>query len=172
MGSVEVADQAAGVEFLARDERRLVDANRVGITGWSYGGYMTLMCLAQRPEVFHAGVVGAPVTSWDGYDTCYTERYMATPQTNPRGYRDGSVFEHLVHILGKLMLVHGLVDENVHFRHTARLINELVTSGIPHDVVIFPSERHGVRTPETRRYLDARLADFFRTHVLHRVVEP
>ena len=84
---------------------------------------MSLMCLAKRPDLFKAAVAGAPVTSWDGYDTHYTERYMGTPISNPDGYVNSSVMEYASNIRGELMLIHGLIDENVHFRHSARLIN-------------------------------------------------
>ena len=124
MGNVEVADQVDGVRWLV--EQGLADRNRVGVYGWSYGGYMALMCLARAPETFHAAVAGAPVSAWDGYDTFYTERYMGLPQENAEGYRASSVMEHVANIRGRLLLVHGLIDENVHFRHTARLINALI----------------------------------------------
>ena len=84
MGTVEVDDQVAGVEYLVK--QGLCDRTRVGMYGWSYGGYMSAMCLARRPDIFHVAVSGAPVTHWDGYDTHYTERYMSTPQLNPEGY--------------------------------------------------------------------------------------
>ena len=123
MGNVEVQDQVDGVRWL--EAQRLADRNRVGVYGWSYGGYMALMCLARAPETFHAAVAGAPVTHYDGYDTHYTERYMGLPHENAEGYRAGSVMAHVDHIQGRLLLTHGLIDENVHFRHTARLVNAL-----------------------------------------------
>ena len=150
-GRVEVEDQVDGVRWLV--DQGLADAKRVGIFGWSYGGYMTLMCLAKAPEVFKVGVAGAPVTDQAGYDTAYSERYLATPQTNPDGYRETSVLTHARNIRGKLLLVHGLLDENVHFRHTARLINVLTRAGIPYDIALFPDERH-----MPRHYADRRLS--------------
>ncbi len=123
MGHAEVDDQVDGVRWLI--EAGLADPGRVGVYGWSYGGYMALMCLARAPGVFRVAVAGAPVTSWAGYDTHYTERYMGLPSENTNGYAISSVIVHVAHIKGKLLLVHGLIDENVHFRHTARLINAL-----------------------------------------------
>jgi len=120
MGNIEVIDQVTTVKAFVNEG--LIDSNNVGMFGWSYGGYMSAMSLCRAPDTFKCSVAGAPVTSWDGYDTCYTERYMGTPQSNPIGYHDSSVMTHAHNMKGKLMLVHGLIDENVHFRHTARLI--------------------------------------------------
>ena len=163
MGSVELEDQIACLNVLAG--MQLCDLNRVGITGWSYGGYMTAMALAKHPEVFRVGVSGAPVTSWDGYDSAYTERYMGTPQNNPEGYKQGSVMTHIGKMEGKLLLVHGMVDENVHFRHTARLIDALIQNQKLHDVLILPDERHGPRKPESRVYLEFRTIQYFIEHL-------
>jgi dipeptidyl-peptidase 4 len=159
MGSVEVDDQVDGVRWLI--EQGLADPQRIGVTGWSYGGYMTLMCMVKAPEIFKVGVAGAPVTSWDGYDTTYTERYMSTPQDNPDGYREGSVMTHIDHLRGKLLLVHGLIDENVHFRHTARLMNALNRAHKRYDVLIFPDERHTPRRVADRTYMQERIVGYF-----------
>jgi dipeptidyl-peptidase-4 len=163
MGTVEVDDQVDGVRWLV--EQGLADPERVGITGWSGGGYMTLMCLAKAPDVFKVGVSGAPVTSQDGYDTCYTERYMGTPQSNPTGYAESSVLNSVGTIRGKLLLVHGMLDENVHFRHTARLINALIRARKPYDLLIFPDERHMPRHYADRVYLQERTLGYFQQHL-------
>lgn len=163
LGSVEVEDQVDGARYLASLPE--VDGKRIGIYGWSYGGYMTLMCLLKAPETFKAGVAGAPVTSWDGYDTAYTERYMETPQSNPEGYRDASALTHAARLQAPVLLLHGLLDENVHFRHTARLIVALNTAGKGYDLAIFPNERHGPRDPAQRAALERRIAAFFTTHL-------
>ncbi|MHB8246535.1 MAG: S9 family peptidase [Acidimicrobiales bacterium] len=152
MGGVEVADQVSAVAWAVSEG--LADSHRVGIYGWSYGGYMTLQCLAQAADTFCAGVAGAPVTHWDGYDTHYTERYMGTPQSNPAGYESSSVFAHVGSMRGELLLVHGLIDENVHFRHTARLINRLVAAGKSYDLLCFPEERHLPRREEDRAFME------------------
>ena len=160
MGTVEVQDQVDGVRWLV--EQGLADPARVGIYGWSYGGYMACMCLARAPETFRCAVAGAPVTTWDGYDTTYTERYMGLPRENAEGYQDSSVMQHVGQIRGSLLLVHGLIDENVHFRHTARLINALIRERIRYDFLLFPDERHSPRRLADRVYMEERIADFFK----------
>ena len=159
MGDIEVRDQVDGVRWLV--DNGLADPDRVGVYGWSYGGYMTLMCLARAPGVFRMGVAGAPVTHWDGYDTHYTERYMGTPQSNSDGYESGSVMTHVDAIEGDLLIVHGLIDENVHFRHTARLINTLIKARKPYELMMFPDERHMPRSQADRIYMEERITDFF-----------
>ena len=159
MGIIEVQDQVDGVRWLV--EQGLADPERVGIYGWSYGGYMSAMCLAQAPETFKVAVAGAPVTHYDGYDTHYTERYMSTPQLNPDGYTQGSVMLYVDKLEGKLLLVHGLIDENVHFRHTARLINALIKARKPYDLLLFPNERHSPRSLADRVYMEERVRDYF-----------
>jgi len=137
--------------------------------GWSYGGYMAAMCLLKAPDVFKAAVAGAPVSDWDGYDTHYTERYMETPQANPDGYQDGALMTHVEKLRGQLLIVHGLVDENVHFRHSARLIAALEHEGKMFDLLLLPDERHGVRPTaqnrSVRRLLEERLIRFFQENL-------
>jgi dipeptidyl-peptidase-4 len=159
LGDIEVQDQVAGVKWLV--ERGVTDPLRVGIYGWSYGGYMALMCLSRAPDLFQVAVSGAPVTHWDGYDTCYTERYMGLPTDNPDGYDVSSVMAHVANITGKLLLIHGLIDENVHFRHTARLINALIKAGKQYDLLVFPDERHMPRRLEDRIYLERVIGNYF-----------
>lgn len=159
LGDLEVQDQVDGVNWLAA--QGLADPGRVGVTGWSYGGYMALMCLCRAPETFQAAVAGAPVTSWDGYDTHYTERYMGLPEANPQGYQSSAVMPFVKDLRGRLLLVHGLIDENVHFRHTARLINALIEARKPYELMLFPDERHGPRKLADRVYLEERITNFF-----------
>jgi len=159
LGRLEVLDQVAVVRQLSM--RGIADPTRVGIYGWSYGGYLAAMCLCRAPDVFHVAVAGAPVTSWDGYDTHYTERYMGLPSENPSGYRESAVFDHVPNMRGKLLLVHGLIDENVHFRHTARLINRLIAAGKDYDLLLFPDERHSPRRLRDRIYMEQRISDYF-----------
>ena len=158
LGDLEVSDQVEVVQQLVAEGS--ADAGRVGIYGWSYGGYLAAMCLARAPEVFKAAVAGAPVTHWDGYDSHYTERYMATPEDNPEGYEVSSVMHHVAAITGRLLLVHGLIDENVHFRHTARLINALIKERIAYELMLFPNERHSPRSEADRVFMEERIADF------------
>ncbi len=164
MGTVEVDDQVALVRSLVDDG--IADAGRIGVYGWSYGGYMSAMCLARRPDVFRAACAGAPVTSWDGYDTHYTERYMGTPADNPDGYRDASVMTHVAGFADRhLLLVHGLIDENVHFRHTARLLDALIhleqTEHVDHRLLLYPSERHVPRAEADRISMEQHITRFF-----------
>ncbi|MEZ4238825.1 MAG: DPP IV N-terminal domain-containing protein [Myxococcota bacterium] len=162
-GRVEIEDQADVVRALA--ERGLVDPARVGITGGSYGGYLTIMALLREPDVFRCGVAAAPVTHWDGYDTHYTERYLGLPADNPEGYAASSVLQRVDALRGALMLVHGMRDENVHFRHTGRLVNALVAADKDFVLQAFPDERHMPRGPRERRYLEQRILAFFRAHL-------
>ena len=162
MGNIEIKDQQTAVEYFV--SQGLVDAARVGMFGWSYGGYMSAMAVCRAPETFCLGIAGAPVTSWDGYDTHYTERYMGTPGNNPEGYKASSVMSYVSGMTGKLMLIHGLIDENVHFRHTARLINELIKHRKRYDLVLFPCERHSPHKLQDRVYLEDRMLDFIVEH--------
>ena len=163
MGTIEVDDQAAAVEQLAVGGE--ADAARVGVYGWSYGGYMTVMSMLRRPELFRVGVAGAPVADWDGYDTGYTERYMGTPQSNAEGYREASLLTHAERLAGKLLLVHGGIDENVHFRHTARLITALTGAGRDYDLLLFPQERHMPRDAAGLEYQERKLVEYFDLHL-------
>ena len=159
MGTIEVDDQSAAVEQLAVEG--LADLERVGVYGWSYGGYMTVMSMLRRPELFTVGVAGAPVSDWDGYDTGYTERYMGTPQNNAEGYREGSLLTHADQLQGQLLLIHGGVDENVHFRHTSRLITALTAADRDYDLLMFPEERHMPRDQAGLEYQERRVARYF-----------
>jgi dipeptidyl-peptidase-4 len=147
MGIPEVRDVLVGVDWLKAQP--FVDGDRVGIQGWSYGGYMTLMTILQAPEgTFAAAVAGAPVTDWALYDTFYTERYMDTPQDNADGYETSSVFYHLDRLeteLPRLMLIHGMADDNVTFDNTTRLMAELQQRGILFELMTYPGQRHGIR---------------------------
>lgn len=155
MGSPEVRDQLVGVDWLK--SLPYVDADRVGIQGWSYGGYIALMTILQAPEgTFAAAVSGAPVTDWSLYDTFYTERYMGTPQNNPDGYEKSSVFYHLERWEGDLtplLLVHGMADDNVTFDNTTRLMAELQKRAIMFDVMTYPGQRHGIRDENLKTHL-------------------
>eukprot|EP00904_Undaria_pinnatifida_P001376 jgi/Undpi1/11239/HiC_scaffold_30.g13537.m1 len=164
MGTVEITDQEDCVQWAVK--QGLADPARVGVYGWSYGGYATAMCLCKAPNTFRVGVSGAPVTAWDGYDTHYTERYMGSPTENAKGYKESSVLTHACKLQGKLMLVHGLIDENVHFRHTARLINALIAARKPYDLLIFPDERHSPRKLQDRVYMEQRISDYFVQHLV------
>ena len=164
LGRAEVLDQVTAVRYLVM--KRIADPLRVGICGWSYGGYLAAMCLCRAPDVFSVAIAGAPVTSWDGYDSHYTERYMGLPSENQVGYEESAVFEHVANMKGKLLIIHGLIDENVHFRHTARLVNRLIAAGKDYDLLLFPDERHSPRRPQDRMYMEKRLCDYFIKNLL------
>ncbi|XP_038986144.1 dipeptidyl aminopeptidase 4-like [Phoenix dactylifera] len=158
IGHVDAEDQLTGAEWLIK--QGLAKAGHIGLYGWSYGGFLSAMSLARFPGTFCCAVSGAPVTAWDGYDTFYTEKYMGLPTENPDAYEYGSIMHHVHKIKGKLLLVHGMIDENVHFRHTARLVNSLIAAGKPYELLLFPDERHMPRRLRDRVYMEERIWEF------------
>ncbi|HLM52550.1 MAG TPA: prolyl oligopeptidase family serine peptidase, partial [Pseudoxanthomonas sp.] len=142
-GTVEVDDQLRGAEWLKAQP--FVDGARIGVHGWSNGGYMALMLLTKHSGAYACGVAGAPVTDWALYDTHYTERYMNLPAANPAGYREASVFTHLDGMKSKLLLVHGMADDNVLFAHSTKLMSELQKRGTPFELMTYPGAKHGLR---------------------------
>ena len=126
MGKHELEDQLTGVEYLK--SLPYVDASRLGIRGWSYGGYMTLYALTHAPDVFTCGAAGAPVTDWKFYDSIYTERYMRTPRENPEGYKSSSPLEAAASLRAKLLIIHGTSDDNVHMQNTINFLNALINA--------------------------------------------
>ena len=165
LGFTEVQDQVAAVQAVV--DMGIADPTRVGIYGWSYGGYMSALSLCCAPEVFKVAVAGAPVIHWEGYDTHYTERYMDTPSSNKIGYKESSVLKHVpkIRMNQQLMLVHGMIDENVHYRHTALLIEELKRQGKHYDLLLFPDARHSPRKLRDRVYMEQRICDYFVKHL-------
>eukprot|EP01080_Neovahlkampfia_damariscottae_P012408 gene12408-6075_t len=161
MGQVELLDQIEGLNYLIKNEN--VDKNRIGIHGWSYGGYMSLMALSQYPNYFKIGISGAPVTEWELYDTGYTERYMGTPKSNEQGYKLGSVLNYSHNFPDeddRLFLIHGSSDENVHFKHSEILISDLIKKGKPFKLGLYPGERHGLRQFHSTVYYYKELIKF------------
>lgn len=163
LGGIEVSDQVEGVRWLGT--LGFADLSRVGIYGWSYGGYMTLMAMLRAPEIFKVGVAGAPVTDQAGYDTAYTEKYMGTPIDNPEGYKQSAVLTHVDRLQGQLLVIHGMIDENVHFRHTARLMQALIDAGKPFDTLLYPNERHMPRSERDRTDMERRVLEYFERHL-------
>jgi len=145
LGVTDADDQAAAVQHLAAT-RPYVDGARVGITGHSYGGYMAAICLIRRGDVFAAAVAGAPPTDWRQYDTIYTERYMRTPQENAAGYDAGSCVRHASRLKGKLLLLHGMMDDNVHPNNTFALAHALQSIDRPFAMMMFPNSDHSIRS--------------------------
>jgi dipeptidyl-peptidase-4 len=163
LGEVELADQIAGVDYLKA--LPFVDGGRVGIYGHSYGGTMAALALLKAPDRFQVGVSASPVTDWRLYDSGYTERFMGPPAGNAAGYEASALPALAPNLRGKLLIVHAMMDENVHFQHTARLIDALVAADRPFDLLVFPGERHGYRSPEARRYAAKRAAEYFAEHL-------
>lgn len=159
LGHAEVDDQVRGVRFLTT--LPWVDPNRIGVFGHSYGGYMTLMCLLTRPEVFKAGVAVAPVTDWRLYDTHYTERYMLTPDANPEGYRASAVTSHAANLHGKLLVVHGMADDNVLFTHSTGLFRALQAHNLPFEMMAYPGSKHALQERDVSIHRFTLLLDFF-----------
>jgi dipeptidyl-peptidase-4 len=126
---------------------------------------MTLIALVRGADVFKAGISESPVTFHEGYDTAYTEKYMSTPQNNPQGYRSASPITYVDQLQGKLLLVHGMIDENVHFRHTARMMQALIDAGKPFETLIYPNERHSPRSERDRAHMEARVLEFFQKNL-------
>ncbi|XP_054718484.1 LOW QUALITY PROTEIN: dipeptidyl peptidase 9-like [Uloborus diversus] len=165
MGTVEIADQVEVLLWLS-ETTGYIDVDRIAVHGWSYGGYLSLMGIAQRPDI--VAIAGAPVTSWMLYDTGYTERYMDTPAKNAGGYTTGSVLSY-VHKFpdeeNRLLIIHGLRDENVHFAHTTQLINALVKAGKPYQLQIYPTERHSLRHLDASEHYETTLLSFLQQHL-------
>lgn len=161
LGKTELADQLAGVEYLVR--QGFVDEKRVGIYGWSYGGYMTLYALANAPETFAAGIAGAPVTDWRLYDTIYTERYMGLPAQNEEGYRQSSAVTHAAKIRGQLLLVHNFQDDNVLFQNAQHMMEALQKANHQFEVMFYQQKSHGVVGPARRHLLETTTRFFERT---------
>ncbi|CAG7837410.1 unnamed protein product [Allacma fusca] len=162
LGTVELKDQVEVLLWLAQ-RHSFLDINRIGLYGWSYGGYLSLMGLANYPNLFKVAIAGAPVTSWELYDTGYTERYMELPESNPQGYKEGSVLSYIQQFPDeedRLLIIHGLVDENVHFVHTSQFINAMIKAGKPYQLQLYPSERHSLRRIEASEHYETMLLSF------------
>lgn len=159
--TVPLADQVAILEALGKT-RPEMDLNRVGITGWSFGGYLSAMAILLRPDVFKAAVAGAPVTDWRYYDTHYTERYMGLPEKNKAGYDRGSALVHAGELSRPLLLVHGTTDDNVYFTHSLLLSQKLFLAGKTFDMLPLAGFTHMVPDPTVKKALQHRILDFFR----------
>ena len=158
LGKFEVQDQIAAARQLS--ELPYIDANRTGIWGWSYGGFMSSNCILKGNDTFEMAIAVAPVTSWRFYDTIYTERYMQTPQENPTGYDFNSPLDFADQLKGKFLLVHGSADDNVHVQNSMRLIEELVQANKDFDWAIYPDRNHGIYGGNTRLQLYTKMTRF------------
>ena len=158
LGVQELKDIESAIDWLT--QYPFVDASRIGMSGHSYGGFLTAYALTHS-KLFAAGIAGAPVTDWRNYDTIYTERYMNTPQENPDGYNATSVVKAARNLHGKLLLLHGLMDDNVHLQNSAQLLQELQRADKDFEVMFYPRARHGIAGNHYQRLV----VDFIRAHV-------
>jgi dipeptidyl-peptidase 4 len=162
--TVTLGDQAAGLKALGRKYREL-DTDRAGIFGWSFGGYMSALAVLKEPKVFKAGIAGAPVTDWYDYDTHYTERYLGIPPADDAAYERSSLLPLAKNLQRPLLLIHGTSDDNVYFRHTLKLANELFRAGKHFELLPLSGFTHMVPDPVVNEQLYSRMVRFFKTHL-------
>ena len=158
LGKQETEDQIAAAKYLGGQS--YIDADRIGIFGWSYGGFMALHCILQGNDTFAAAISVAPVVNWKWYDSIYTERYMRTYKENTEGYDENSPIHYADRLEGDLLLVHGMGDDNVHFQHTAEMANALIANNKQFDTYFYPNRNHGIYGGPTRLHLYTKMTDF------------
>jgi dipeptidyl-peptidase-4 len=167
LGQIEAEDQQSAARYFG--DLSFVDADRIGIWGWSYGGYMTLMSMlhGDGPDLFKLGVAVAPVTDWRLYDTIYTERYMSTPQANQEGYEAAAPIHYADRLSDhqKLLIIHGDFDDNVHFQNSAQMVDALQTAGKQFDFMMYPGRNHGIFGGNTRLHLFRMATDYIRENL-------
>lgn len=160
LGKYETQDQIAAAQYLAKQS--YVDSDRIGIWGWSYGGYMSSLSLMLGADIFKMAIAVAPVSTWRFYDTIYTERYLKRPQDNAKGYDDYSPITHVNKLKGKFLLVHGTGDDNVHFQNAVELQNALIRANKQFESFYYPNRAHGISGGNTRFHLYTMLTDFIK----------
>jgi len=158
LGKYETIDQINAAKYFGNIN--YIDAKRIGIQGWSYGGYMSSLAITKGADVFSLAIAVAPVTNWRYYDNIYTERYMQTPQENPSGYDENSPINHVEKLKGHYLLVHGSADDNVHIQNTMEMISALVNANKQFDLFIYPDKNHGIYGGNTRYHLYKKMTDF------------
>ncbi|MBO6518063.1 MAG: S9 family peptidase [Bacteroidia bacterium] len=158
LGKYETEDQIAAAKYYGK--LNYIDASRIGIWGWSYGGYMSSLCLTKGADVFKSAIAVAPVTNWRYYDNIYTERYMRTPQENASGYDDNSPINHIDKLKGNYLIIHGTGDDNVHFQNSAEMVKKMIGKNIPFDSEYYPNKNHGIYGGYTRLHLFNRMTNF------------
>ncbi|HET8838445.1 MAG TPA: S9 family peptidase [Flavobacteriaceae bacterium] len=163
LGNYELEDQVAAAKLLG--SRDYIDENRIGIWGWSYGGFMASNAIFQAPETYAMAIAVAPVTSWRFYDSVYTERYMETPQENPEGYDQNSPITHVDGLEDPFLLIHGTGDDNVHVQNSMQLISALIAAGKQFDMFLYPDRNHGIYGGNTRIHLYTMMTDFIRENL-------
>ena len=161
LGNLETKDQIEGAKWLAKQS--YVDADRIGIWGWSYGGYMSSLCLSKGADVFKTAIAVAPVSNWRFYDSIYTERYMGLPQDNGDGYDDNSPINHVDKMKGNYLLVHGTGDDNVHYQNSVEMTDALIDADVQYDFAMYPERNHGIYGGNTRYHLYTKMTDFVTT---------
>jgi dipeptidyl-peptidase-4 len=142
LGKYEIEDQIDAAKWLSK--MAFVDTNNIGHWGWSYGGFMSSLAITKGADAFSAAIAVAPVTSWRYYDNIYTERFMRTPQENPKGYDDNSPINQVEKIRGKYLLIHGTADDNVHFQNSAQMVKALVKANVDFESMYYPDKNHGI----------------------------
>lgn len=162
LGTNEMNDQLKGVEYLK--SLPYVDSKRMGVHGWSYGGFMTTSLMLHHPGVFKAAVAGGPVMDWSMYEVMYTERYMDTPQENPLGYKHSALFDKVKNLNGKLLLIHGTDDATVVWQHSVKFLKSAVDNGVQVDYFVYPGYEHNVRGKD-RVHLMQKVTDYFDQHL-------
>jgi len=158
LGKYETMDQIEAARWLG--ELSYVDAARIGIWGWSYGGYMSSLCLSKGADVFKTAIAVAPVSNWRFYDNIYTERYMGLPQDNADGYDDNSPINHVAKMEGNFLLIHGTSDDNVHFQNSVEMVDALIEADKQFDFYIYPDRNHGIYGGNTRHHLFTKITNF------------
>jgi len=146
-------------------EKSFVDSERIGMMGWSYGGYMSSLCMTKGAEYFKLGIAVAPVTNWRYYDSIYTERFMRTPQENPDGYDDNSPINHVDKLEGHFLLIHGGADDNVHLQNTMEMVTALVDADKQFDLFVYPNKNHGIYGGNTRYHLFTKMTNFIKENL-------
>ena len=163
LGKYEVEDQIDAAKAIAK--YAYVDASRIGIWGWSYGGFMSSNCILKGADVFKMAIAVAPVTNWRFYDSVYTERYMQTPQENASGYDTNSPINFAKNLKGKFLLIHGTADDNVHVQNSMLMIEALVQANKQFDWAIYPDKNHGIYGGKTRLQLYTKMTDFIKANL-------
>ncbi len=163
LGKYETEDQIAAAKYFA--SLPYIDGSRIGIFGWSYGGYMSSLCLTKGADVFKTAIAVAPVTNWRFYDNIYTERYMQTPQENADGYDDNSPINHVEKLKGKYLLIHGMADDNVHFQNATEMTTALIKSNKQFEQFSYPNKNHGIYGGNTRLHLYYLMTNFIKENL-------
>ena len=160
LGKLETQDQIEASKYLSK--LPYINKERIGIFGWSYGGYMSSLCLLKGSESFKMAIAVAPVTNWRYYDSIYTERYMRTPQENASGYDDNSPINHVEKLKGNYLLIHGSADDNVHYQNTMEMSNALINANKQFDLFIYPNRNHGIYGGNTRLHLFTKMTNYIK----------